>query len=875
MNKESIPFKFKEKHSPLYAAFFTALIYILILLFSGIAGYGNNTILSGDLYSQYTAFIQLFLDTIKHGGNFYYSFSLFLGNPAVSTYAYYCLSPLNLLYLIPFISVSSMTIIIIMLKLSLASAAFCLFQKRVLKQTGLFPVLFAVCYSLCSFTITMQIHIMWLDSLYILPILMILIYGFVKGGSFLPLVAAYAYLFISNFYMGYILGIFSGLCFIVLLIMNTDAVSKTAISHLIKRGLLFILSVILAAGCCAAVLMPAAYELLQQRGSGGSGFSLVDITLLDVFNNMFLGEMQGMGSPIPLIYCGLPVLLLLPLYVTSAGIKTKEKLCALFLLLFYLAGSQFLPIYSFLHAMEAPNWYAHRYAPCIVFILLYIASRSVKELEGFPLKKLIIYSICLLGFYAVMIPLQSLIYSNYATNSHGFFILTACFFTAYILLLYLHQKGCDKKLLSAGLSFILMAELVINGFTCMLRNNFGYEPEETVSAWETPQKSLIPEFKNADTGFYRIRTDNERCFNSPSYFGYAGINSFANVDNVRLRQVLSSLGIGTSFMCIYDQGYTDITDMLLGVKYSIDLNTSEIAGSPLALPVGFMCHPALLNYASTDNVFDNQQALINAMTGETHSFYTPVPDYDIAEKNMEVMSFDDSVLFKHISDTVINGKLDITFPNYKGAQILGYFAPLSEPVINLSAPVIECTKRGYYKNASLADGTIVCAYTNDDGVPELDLLFSSGAYYDYAIKNARFCLYDNSQVADSAKALASHPLVLSSWTDGELSGTVESTEESPILFTSIPYAEGWTAYIDGNPTPIITTVDDAFLSLYIAPGVHDIRLVYNHPYGSASIIISCICICAFLLLILVSKRKKSSAAPEAGSSDKEDGNEEA
>ena len=103
----------KKKLFPLYSAVFTAVIFLIILALNNICGYGNNTILSGDLFSQYSAFIQSFINTLKGNGSFYYSFSVFLGNPVTASYAYYCLSPFNLLYLLPVISVSAMTLIII------------------------------------------------------------------------------------------------------------------------------------------------------------------------------------------------------------------------------------------------------------------------------------------------------------------------------------------------------------------------------------------------------------------------------------------------------------------------------------------------------------------------------------------------------------------------------------------------------------------------------------------------------------------------------------------------------------------------------------------------------------------------------------------
>ena len=167
----------------------------------GILGYGNNTILSGDLFSQYTAFIQSFLHVLKGEGSFYYSFSIFLGNPATASYAYYCLSPFNLLYLIPGVSVSAMTLVIILLKLSLAAAMFQLYLAYGLKEKHPGSILFATAYALCTFAVSMFVHIMWLDALYTLPVIILLLIRYVNGASSLPLVPAYAYLFLTNFYM--------------------------------------------------------------------------------------------------------------------------------------------------------------------------------------------------------------------------------------------------------------------------------------------------------------------------------------------------------------------------------------------------------------------------------------------------------------------------------------------------------------------------------------------------------------------------------------------------------------------------------------------------------------------------------------------------
>ena len=66
-----------------------------------------------------------------------------------------------------------MTIAVILLKHAAAAASFQYFAQKGLKRTSPLVILFSVAYAFCAFAVSMQIHSMWLDALYILPILML------------------------------------------------------------------------------------------------------------------------------------------------------------------------------------------------------------------------------------------------------------------------------------------------------------------------------------------------------------------------------------------------------------------------------------------------------------------------------------------------------------------------------------------------------------------------------------------------------------------------------------------------------------------------------------------------------------------------------
>ena len=49
------------------------------------------------------------------------------------------------------------------------------------------------------------------------------------------------------------------------------------------------------------------------------------------------------------------------------------------------------------------------------------------------------------------------------------------------------------------------------------------------------------------------------------------------------------------------------------------------------------------------------------------------------------------------------------------------------------------------------------------------------------------------------------------------------------MFISVPYAEGWTAYLDGEETEIYK-VDEAFMAVRASKGIHNLELEYKTPY---------------------------------------------
>ncbi len=87
-----------------------------------------------------------------------------------------------------------------------------------------------------------------------------------------------------------------------------------------------------------------------------------------------------------------------------------------------------------------------------------------------------------------------------------------------------------------------------------------------------------------------------------------------------------------------------------------------------------------------------------------------------------------------------------------------------------------------------------------------------------------------------------------------LTGTIDS-HSSELLYLSIPYSKGWTAYVDGVQTDI-QKANTAFMALKVEPGEHSIELRYTTPKIGTGALMSGVGLIA-LIAIVVFRRMRS------------------
>jgi uncharacterized membrane protein YfhO len=79
---------------------------------------------------------------------------------------------------------------------------------------------------------------------------------------------------------------------------------------------------------------------------------------------------------------------------------------------------------------------------------------------------------------------------------------------------------------------------------------------------------------------------------------------------------------------------------------------------------------------------------------------------------------------------------------------------------------------------------------------------------------------------------------------------------------SVPYAEGFTAYVDGKETQV-ECVDTAFVGFAITKGHHDIKITFTAPLKKAGLLMSASGVAVLVVLMVIEftskKRKKNTS----------------
>ncbi len=852
----------------------TAVLWLCALAIFGFYPFGERSVLITDMGQQYIEYHAALYDTVIGGGSLLYTWNTGLGMNFVGLFSYYLSSPFTLLmFLFPRGSITDAVLFIISMKIAASGLTFSIYLRKTVGIHGIHNILFSVLYALSGYTAVYFFNLMWLDSVVLLPLVILAVRHLVNTGRKMPLTVAFALLFFSNFYTAYMVGVFSLLYLAAMLWLKGQIKGEN--QKAVRR---FFIAAVLAAGLTAFLTLPTAFALIDSQGSLSAdwvflGFMADPLTLL---GKMAFGAYDSItDSGTPYIYCGALTLGLIPVWLLHKGIPRREK-TAYAALIAVMLISMFFSLLDYLwHAAETPIWFPCRYSFLLIFLLLTCAARAITASEGLTRRKIIV------GYGAAAVimllsGLPKLIFPKLFDSATRNLPVTLATLTIYGLLTLLIVN--PKPLLRRGAAMLLVllvsAELVGNTVASFnnLDTELGFEYHTQYKEFyhykselaDAIQKAAERDGLAADV-FFRTENTLARNANDGMSVGYHAVSHYSSFSK---RDTFNFLGKCGMF-CLSDckifryYGATTALDSILGVKYIFSpyerrfgytdagISTGGISAGGLslwrnqtALPLAFYAdQDVLMPFGDSATPFKMLNRFMSALTGEQIVCYTPLEvntDYEHCE-----VKYDGSRYRLKTSET---GVLSFKINNPIRQNVLFYLdSNLSEFThVYLNGTRIneqgERLIRGVIELGELEAGEVV-----------VSLAFSGDKHWFTHASAAAFDTKKFGAVANKLNKGSPTSLMVSRNKFGEpiITGTLHAPQNG-VIFTSVPADRSWKAEIDGKSVKP-ETVYKAFIALPISQGHHTFTLRYRPRGLVGGVIISGISI--VLCAVLAVRRK--------------------
>ncbi|MDE7281426.1 MAG: YfhO family protein, partial [Ruminiclostridium sp.] len=218
---------FKKENQMWLSFLLSALILLASYFIFGVFPVGKQSVLSLDLNGQYVYYYDHMYDVLYGDESIFYSWSRNLSGEWMGIIGYYLGSPFNLIvWLFPRANILDGLLTMMCTKVGAIGLCMSIYLSRSKKCSKLSTVIFSICYALCSYTIVQTMNPMWLDGVMILPIICLGIERFVDQRRFRLLVAAWVYGFVTCFYIGFMLAIFSIIYFMLYMLITKHSEAR-------------------------------------------------------------------------------------------------------------------------------------------------------------------------------------------------------------------------------------------------------------------------------------------------------------------------------------------------------------------------------------------------------------------------------------------------------------------------------------------------------------------------------------------------------------------------------------------------------------------------------------------------------------------------
>lgn len=829
---------------------------IVLAVFAGAGFYpfGSGSVSWCDMNQQTIPLLIDFKDILDGKSGMFLNMNNAAGMNFYGVFFFFLASPFSLL--VKFVDKADMAVfanILVLLKLMTAAVTaqiyFRAYQKKLSRPLS---VILSMMYALCGYGMLFYQNVIWLDMMYLFPLLMLSLETLIKKQNNIYYIIMITAMLIVNYYISYMTVVF------ILLFMAVYVCRHLKDEGTGKVCVKFISGSVLGALLSAVVWLPCFIQYL----SSGRGESVIDT----IAGAELISKYK---TVLPLLFCSAFIFAAVGFNILSG--KKRSERANNYLLLFGLTLIPFFiePVNIMWHTGNYMSFPA-RYGFITIFMGLICCAEFLSEehteSKGFSVPKMAAASVGVLAATALYLIflLKNLTLNfekltNYTKtlwgNDDSFEGLAALFVAAllcYSVVYFFYRRGYIVRSLFTGfvcLVFIIesAANVKLYMTSAHLRN-----PQKNQS---TAEICAVAD-KIDDDGFYRVATDGKIAdYNMIGALGYPSLSHYTSLTDEDYMFTQKRLGYTSVWMEVGSGGGTELTNALYAVKYKLLRNSysddtvySEngysIVKTPYSLGLGLITDADLSGCEEIPSKLTRaqvQEYLYSSIFGGEDRLIT---EYPYSEEQSMGIEFKNG-RYEIGSNAYITFNFDV---NGRQSIYADCFDRLSNDLKEAYFDSLEIKVNGRSVTADYPRST-------ENGVIKL------GEFEDQLVEVEISCGKDIScysfgvfgldlDVLSSAVENATSAEL--KYSDRKLSGSCRLTKGQKCLLT-VPYGEGFTIKVNGEKVEYGRVFSD-FILFDLPQGKCDIEITYVPKGFYAGLIISLAGAAAFALYIIFRRR---------------------
>ena len=672
------------------------------------------------------------------------------------------------------------------------------------------------------------------------------------------LVLAVAFQALNGFFTLYMELLFAALYALINLLFRVNGVLA-----IIKKGCCLFLQVILGMLISGVIFIPAIYGYVSSARSGE--FQWIGWkALFQLSANTSWEALSSIVIPAGHQEIGL-MLSVVSVFLICLAIKRNKAVKEMKILLFILLALYInMSFASWVAGGFTAAYYYGRWTFCVLFVAAFFTVLGGEYIEELSLRTWFVFFGMMFMYIVLLATLEKRYFSNAKSDvmyhiyfSYGILVLgmTVVFSIVY--------KFTSNK---AGVRYYLILVSIVAG---SLLNIYTLFEAEGAKWYLKTYESVRNEILASNAGVYSLddesfgRLDVQgNARNESLYYGYFSANEYLSMINSNIVDFYQQYALvapmyGSVHHLIGLEGRSGIED-LLSVEFYDDAKKENVVENTDYLPMGvtFDKYIAEEDAEHMNVVAKNAYVLEHVILDQNIEGLATaeIPEIDkegvVSEEKLEI-EYINLQTENNMFSVTPESKIIISINNEKGGECYFHADKFilqgggTNSVGHIKVGENGCEIKG--KNAQYTNGVenmLMCLGKLPGGRYTFEITFNDSAVYE--ISEMHVYMLDMDKMKAFNEERQKETVQNISIDIDRVTGIIE-TDSKKVLFLSIPYSNGWKAYINGEKTKIYRA-DYGFMALELNQGTNEFCLKYTTPGILPGFICSIISIIIFILL---------------------------